>query len=715
MSFFAELQRRNVIRMAGLYLVVAWLVVQVAETLLPIFGAPTWVLKTLVGLLAIGFVPTLVFAWLYELTPQGLKRDGEVPPDQSIAAQTAQRMDRLIGVALVLVVALVAADRYWPRERGSESLSGTTGSVSTGARSPESDSEPLSPAPATTATAPDATAAPKRGSVAVLPFTNRSAEPDTAYFVDGVHDDLLTQLARNPDLKVISRTSVMEYRDTTKKMRQIGQELGVAHLLEGAVQRSGKRVRITAQLIDAESDEHLWAETFDRELTPENVFEIQTDIAVAIAGALGKTLAGAATRPQSATAPTSNAKAWDLFLRARARSGVGTGQDIAKVIALYRQVLVEEPGFAQAMGELGFELTNSYWFLTRSAAERDEARQWIDQALALEPDNPRLRWIFARHLYHGWLDYDGALAQLAIAEKGMPGSADVFELRAWMLRRSGRPLETIENLQVALGLNPRSVDILEGLVETYGLVGDVESAKRMHERLMASPVVDGDSVNRYALVRLAVLGDVDSYAQMMDTVPADSRADYEIAYFIAPYLQRDIAHAERYLDEFPAPFVDDQQDLVPIPLLRALLARAQGEHDLAARLAAESLVQLDAEIAREPDDYRARMSKALALGMLGRGAEARVLVGAVLAHPSMARDQYASADVRSSELRILALVMGSAELAAAFEAYLDLPLKTWFYDGLILDPVFDAHREHPAMKALAARHSRPDAARTATP
>ena len=186
MSLFAELQRRNVIRMAGLYLVVAWLVVQVAETLLPIFGAPAWVLKTLVGLLAIGFVPTLVFAWLYELTPQGLKRDGEVPPDQSLAAQTAQRMARLIGVALVLVVALVAADRYWPRERGSESLSGTTGSVSTGARSPESDSEPLSPAPATTATAPDATAAPKRGSVAVLPFTNRSAEPDTAYFVDSV-------------------------------------------------------------------------------------------------------------------------------------------------------------------------------------------------------------------------------------------------------------------------------------------------------------------------------------------------------------------------------------------------------------------------------------------------------------------------------------------------------------------------------------------------
>ncbi|HQX26117.1 MAG TPA: hypothetical protein PLE37_14170, partial [Pseudomonadota bacterium] len=387
MSLFAELQRRNVIRMAGLYLVVAWLVVQVAETLLPIFGAPAWVLKTLVGLLAIGFVPTLVFAWLYELTPEGLKRDGEVPPDQSIAAQTAQRMDRLIGVALVAVVALVAADRYWPRDRGAGRPIDTVAVVTGDAPVPDA-------APGSVATAPNAAAAAKskQGSVAVLPFANRSAEPDTAYFVDGVHDDLLTQLSRNPDLKVISRTSVMEYRDTTKKMRQIGQELGVAHLLEGAVQRSGKRVRITAQLIDAASDEHLWAETFDRELTPENVFEIQTEIAVAIAGALGKTLASGATTPQATAAPTRNAKAWDLYLRARAQSGVGTGLDIAKVIAMYRQVLVEEPEFAQAMGELGFELTNSYWFETRRVAERDEARQWIDKALALEPDNPRLRW-----------------------------------------------------------------------------------------------------------------------------------------------------------------------------------------------------------------------------------------------------------------------------------------------------------------------------------
>ena len=710
MSLFAELQRRNVIRMAGLYLVVAWLVVQVAETLLPIFGAPAWVLKTLVGLLAIGFVPTLVFAWLYELTPEGLKRDGEVPPDQSIAAQTAQRMDRLIGVALVAVVALVAADRYWPRDRDAGQPIDTVAVVAGDAPVPDAAQGPV-------ATAPNAAAAAKskQGSVAVLPFANRSAEPDTAYFVDGVHDDLLTQLSRNPDLKVISRTSVMEYRDTTKKMRQIGQELGVAHLLEGAVQRSGKRVRITAQLIDAASDEHLWAETFDRELTPENVFEIQTEIAVAIAGALGKTLASGATTPQATAAPTRNAKAWDLYLRARAQSGVGTGLDIAKVIAMYRQVLVEEPEFAQAMGELGFELTNSYWFETRRVAERDEARQWIDKALALEPDNPRLRWIFARHLYHGWLDYDAALVQLAIAEQGMPGSADVFELRGWILRRAGRPAEAVESLGVALGLNPRSVDILEGLVETHGILGDLEAAQRMHERLMASPSVDVDSHTRYALVQLGVQGDTHAYARALEQIPPARRADLEIGYFQLPYLQRDYERAEQYLAAFPGEVIEDQDVLAPKSLLRALLARAGGQAEAAARDAAEALALLERRTADYPEDFRARMSAALALALLGRGDEARSVVQQVLAQPEIANDRYRSAEIRADELRVLALTADSAQLAAAIEQYLGVPMKTWFWDGLVLDPVFDAHREHPAMRALAARHSRPDAVRGAAP
>ncbi|MBP8311076.1 MAG: hypothetical protein KAY46_27615, partial [Burkholderiaceae bacterium] len=465
----------------------------------------------------------------------------------------------------------------------------------------------------------------------------------------------------------------------------------------------------------AASDEHLWAETFDRELTPENVFEIQTEIAVAIAGALGKTLASGATTPQATAAPTRNAKAWDLYLRARAQSGVGTGLDIAKVIAMYRQVLVEEPEFAQAMGELGFELTNSYWFETRRVAERDEARQWIDKALALEPDNPRLRWIFARHLYHGWLDYDAALEQLAIAEQGMPGSADVFELRGWILRRAGRPAEAVESLGVALGLNPRSVDILEGLVETHGILGNLEAAQRMHERLMASPSVDVDSHTRYALVQLGVQGDTQAYARALEQIPPERRADIEIGYFQIPYLQRDYERAEQYLAAFPGEVIEDQDVLAPKSLLRALLARAGGQAEAAARDAAEALALLDRRTADYPEDFRARMSAALALALLGRGDEARAAVQQVLAQPEIANDRYRSAEIRADELRVLALTADSAQLAAAIEQYLGAPMKTWFWDGLMLDPVFDAHREHPAMKALAARHSRPDAVRGAAP
>ncbi|MFU8878715.1 MAG: hypothetical protein ACNA7E_11275, partial [Wenzhouxiangellaceae bacterium] len=204
------------------------------------------------------------------------------------------------------------------------------------------------------------------------------------------------------------------------------EELAVAHILEGAVQRAGDQVRINAQLIDTRTDAHLWAETFDRSFSSEAVFEIQSEIAGAIAMALGQALGIEAAAP----APTANAQAYDLLLRARTGYGTDSEARVRQIIDLYRQALEHDPDFALAMGELGLALTNLYWFFTRRESDRDEARAWIDRALALQPDNPRLRWILARHLYHGKLDYDGALAELALAEQGMPGSAEVFSLRS---------------------------------------------------------------------------------------------------------------------------------------------------------------------------------------------------------------------------------------------------------------------------------------------
>jgi adenylate cyclase len=252
-SFFGELKRRNVIRMAGLYLVGAWLVVQVAGTVLPMFGAPEWLPRTVVVLLAIGFVPAVIFSWVFELTPQGLKREDDVAPEQSITPQTGRRMDRMIIVVLLLAVGYFAFDKFVLTPRREAAL-------------------------VSNAMPNESKSIINAKSIAVLPFENRSRDPDNAYFTDGVQDEILTDLAKIADLKVISRTSVMQYKSgVARNLRKIGEELGVAHVVEGSVQRAANKIRVNAQLIDARTDAHLWAQTYDRDLA--DVFAIQSEIA----------------------------------------------------------------------------------------------------------------------------------------------------------------------------------------------------------------------------------------------------------------------------------------------------------------------------------------------------------------------------------------------------------------------------------------------------
>jgi TolB-like protein len=300
-SLFAELKRRKVIRVAVVYAATAFAVLQAADIMLPQMGVPPWGLSLVVALVVLGFPIALVLGWALEVTPDGIRRTEATPAEASNDAATPALLGkRTVFAAALLVVLGVGLGAGWFLRPVPDA---------------ELVTDPLIPADTSTESPSPAGSG---ASVAVLPFANRSAEPDSSYFVDGIHDDLLTELARNGALKVISRTSMMQYRDTTKNLRQIGEELAVATILEGAVQRSGQRVRINAQLIDARSDAHLWAETFDRQVTPENLFEIQSEIAAAIAAALGRTLGVDARAPAPMAAPTANAQAYDLFLRARA-------------------------------------------------------------------------------------------------------------------------------------------------------------------------------------------------------------------------------------------------------------------------------------------------------------------------------------------------------------------------------------------------------------
>ena len=235
-NFFSELKRRNVVRMAGLYLIGAWLLVQVAGTVLPMFGAPDWLPRSIVILLAIGFIPALIFSWVFELTPEGLKRDEDVRPEQSIAPQTARRMNHMIIAVLVLALGYFAIDKFVLAPRRAVMPNDTSSAI--GAKS-----------------------------IAVLPFENLSDDKANAYFAEGVQDEILTRLAKVADLKVISRTSTQHFKSSPDNLPQIAKQLGVINILEGSVQKSNDQVRVNVQLINALTDAHLWADIYDRKLT----------------------------------------------------------------------------------------------------------------------------------------------------------------------------------------------------------------------------------------------------------------------------------------------------------------------------------------------------------------------------------------------------------------------------------------------------------------
>src|SRR5213594_398280 len=284
-NFFVELKRRNVIRVAGLYLVGAWLVVQVAGTVLPMFGAPEWLPRTIVVLLAIAFVPAVIFSWVFELTPQGLKREDDVAPEQSITPHTGRRMDRMIIVVLVLALGYFAFDKFvlTPRREAALVASGVPNESNIDAKS-----------------------------IAVLPFENRSRDPDNAYFAEGIQDEILTRLSKIADLKVISRSSTQHYKSAPTNLPEIARQLGVAHILEGSVQKSGDAVRVNVQLIKAANDSHLWADTFDRKLI--DIFSVESEVAKAIADQLRVHVSGQEEQVIAAK-PTDNPEAYDAYLR----------------------------------------------------------------------------------------------------------------------------------------------------------------------------------------------------------------------------------------------------------------------------------------------------------------------------------------------------------------------------------------------------------------
>ena len=383
-NFFAELKRRNVYKVAVAYAIVAWLLIQVATQVFPFFEIPNWAVRLVVLLLILGFPIALFLAWAFEITPEGIKRAEDVSPEQSITKHTGRKLIWTTVVLAVIAAGLLAFQLL--RSRSATNFGAST--------TPATGSLP-------------------EKSIAVLPFENLSRDPDNAFFTDGVQDEILTNLARVADLKVISRTSVMQYKSGVQRnLREIAQQLGVAHLLEGSVQRAGGKVRVNAQLIDARTDGHQWAQSFDRDIA--DVFAIQSEIAKAIADQLQAKLS-----PTEKTAierpPTSDLTAFDLYNRAKnillTTSFNANVQPLySQAVQLLNQAIARDPSFFEAYCLLAYGHDNLYFLGNdHTPARLAQAETAIQSAFRLRPDAGEAHLARAENLYRGYLDYDGAL------------------------------------------------------------------------------------------------------------------------------------------------------------------------------------------------------------------------------------------------------------------------------------------------------------------
>ena len=492
-NFFSELKRRNVYKVAVAYAVVGWLLVQVTTQVFPIFEIPNWALRLIVLAIIIGFPIALVIAWAFELTPEGIKRTEDIDPGVDSRAKSRAWIYVVI-VAALLSISLFFLGRF------------TASTKQNGA-----------------------TEVPAK-SIAVLPFENLSEEKANAFFADGVQDEILTDLARIADLKVISRTSVMHYKSgIARNLREIGEQLGVAHVLEGSVQRSGNRVRVNAQLVDARTDRHLWGQTYDRDLA--DVFAIQSEIARTIADQLQAKLSpgekSAIERP-----PTNDITAFGLYTRAKdllltaAESGAGKA-DSLQAIDLLNQAVARDPSFFQAYCRLAEAhdglYSTGYDHTSARLALADAA---IEAASRLRPNAGETHLARARNIYQGYRDYNGALAELELARQTLPNDSRVFELSGYIQRRQqGRYEESTRTLERAIELDPRNVVLLQQVAAfNYPRLRHYADAKSAWDRLLAITPDDVSAKAERAMVDFEWKGDTRPLHQMIDAIRATNPA-----------------------------------------------------------------------------------------------------------------------------------------------------------------------------------------------
>ena len=506
-GFFEEVQRRKVYRVAAAYIIAAGFIIQIGSAVFPAWELPNWAFRLVVVLLLIGFPITLILAWAYDVTPQGIRATST--PSVPVARR---RRNVIMLIAIGVIISAGAGFFLLPR----------------------------------------ASARKIDKSIAVLPFQNLSDEKENAYFADGIQDDILTNLSKIGDLKVISRMSVMSYRgDGVRNAREIGKALGVGTLLEGSVRRAGNRVRVSVQLINANNDEHIWAEDYDRDLT--DVFAIQTDLARKIASALQAKLSPN-ENARLDRQPTKDSDAYLLYVQAHdyANRPDRFRETSLKAEELFEQAIKLDPNFALAFAGLSMVQSWLYHEAEPTPARREKARLNANEALRLQPDLPEGHLALGFSYYYGDRDYQRALAEFEIAKRDLPNEADAYSAIAAIQRRQGKWVVSNANFEKSVSLDPKNANVLFNFAFNYMAQRDFQTADKIFDRAIAADPQSFAAHGMKSALAIAWKGDVGFAENQLSSVPPGFDPDGLVTSARAGVLtlQRKFAEALRVTQQF---------------------------------------------------------------------------------------------------------------------------------------------------------------------